>query len=54
MSNTYNHLDLSKLLFRKHTTISTLESLEDITPIQWSEGVLNGEKVIIDKCGIHA
>lgn len=52
--NTYKHLDLSKLSYRKYQTISTSELLEDITPIQWSEDVLNGEKkVIIDKYGIH-
>ena len=54
MREGYRKLNMSKLSNRKHKTISTTESLKDITPIQWSESVLNGtSNVLIDKRGIH-
>lgn len=54
MSNQqYKKLDMSKLKFREHSIISTEEALKDVTPIDWPEDVLNGDKkVIISKEGI--
>lgn len=42
MREGYRKLNMSKLNNRKHKTISTAEALQNITPIQWSENVLNG------------
>lgn len=53
MREGYRKLNMSKLNNRKHKTISTIESLQNITPIQWSGNVLTGtSKVQIDKRGI--
>lgn len=50
----YRKLNMSKLNNRKHKTISTIEVLKDITPIQWSDNVLNGiSKIQIDKNGVR-
>ena len=49
----YKKLDMSKLKFSEHSIISTEEALKDVTPIDWPEDVLNGDKkVIISKEGI--
>lgn len=49
----YKTLDISKLKFREHSIISTEEALKDVTPIDWPDDVLNGDKkVIISKEGI--
>ena len=54
MREGYRKLNMSKLLNRKHKTISTTESLKDITPIQWSESILQGiNKAQVDKRGIQ-
>lgn len=54
MREGYRKLDMSKINNRKHQTISTAEALQNITPIQWAENVLNGtNKVQIDKRGIY-
>lgn len=54
MREGYRKLNMSKLSNRKHKTISTTESLKDITPIQWSESILQGiNKAQVDKRGIH-
>lgn len=54
MREGYKKLNKTKLSNRKHRTISTVESLKDITPIQWSENILQGKsKVQIDKRGIQ-
>lgn len=46
-------INISKLKFREHSIISTEEALKDVTPIDWPEDVLNGDKkVIISKEGI--
>lgn len=42
----YGYLDLSKLRARVSKTISTEESLQDVTPVNWSEDVLSGKKKI--------
>ena len=42
----YGCLDLSKLRTRISKIISTEESLQDVTPINWSEDVLSGEKKV--------
>lgn len=42
----YKRLDLDKLRSRKTKTISTKDSLQDVTSIQWSKEVLTGEKKI--------
>lgn len=53
MHEGYRKLNMSKLNNREHKTISTIGALQNITPIQWSENVLNGtSKVQIDKRGI--
>ena len=54
MSNQqYKKLNMSKLKFREHSIMSTEEALKDVTPIDWPEDVLNGDKkVIISKEGI--
>ena len=47
MSNQqYRKLDMSKLKFREHSTISTEEALKDVTPIKWSQEVLDGKKKV--------
>lgn len=43
----YRKLDKSKLANRKRRTLSTEEALKDISPIQWSESVLNGSKKVL-------
>ena len=54
MRDGYRKINMSKLSNRKKKTISTAEALKDITPIQWSEDVLQGtSKVQIDKRGIR-
>lgn len=54
MREGYRKLNILKINNRKHKTISTTESLQNITPIQWSENILNGtSKVQIDKRGIY-
>lgn len=44
----YTRLDFSTLNFSKQT-IASEEALKDVTPMQWSEKVLNGEKQVIIK-----
>lgn len=45
-------LDFSKISNRIVGNVSTEEALKDVTPIQWSEDVLNGnKKVTITKEG---
>lgn len=45
-------LDFSKISGRIVGNVSTEEALKDVTPIQWSEDVLNGnKKVTITKEG---
>ena len=39
-------LDVSNLQERKHTTISSEEALKEITPIEWSDEVLEGKKEV--------
>lgn len=54
MREGYKRLNKTKLSNRKHSTISTVEALKDIAPIQWSESILQGtSKVQIDKRGIQ-
>ena len=42
----YGYLDLSKLRTRISKTISTEEALQDVTPINWSDDVVSGEKKV--------
>lgn len=42
----YPRLDLSKLRKRTSKTISTEYALQDVTPMDWSEDVLLGQKKI--------
>lgn len=42
----YGYLDLSKLRRRASKIISTEESLQDVTPIDWTEDVLAGKKMV--------
>lgn len=43
----YKKIDMKKLKEKEIITISTKEALKDITPIRWSEDVLNGKKKVI-------
>lgn len=53
MRDGYRKLNMSKLSNRKHKIISTNEALKDVSPIKWSNDVLDGmKKVQIDKRGI--
>lgn len=53
MREGYKKLNVSNLSNRRHKIISTVESLKDVTPIKWSDDVLDGtKKVQIDKRGI--
>lgn len=46
-------LDFSKLSNRKSGFLTTSEAIKDITPIKWSDDIINGKKeVIISKEGI--
>ena len=54
MEATYRKLDMSKLRFRKHHTVSMEDALKDVTPMKWKDTVYTcEEKVFIDKQGIH-
>lgn len=54
METAYKKLNMTKLKFRKHRTISTYEALKDVTPIEWKDTVYTGEeKVIINRQGIN-
>lgn len=43
---TYNKLDISKLKTRKHRIISSTEALKDVTPMEWSNDVVSGKKIV--------
>lgn len=45
-------LDLSKLENKNSVIISSKESLEDVTPINWDSKVLAGEKKITIDCNM--
>ena len=42
----YKRLDKSKLKNRKRTIVSSEEALKNVTPIKWSNEVLNGTKTV--------
>lgn len=42
----YGYLDLPKLRTRISKTLSTEEALQDVTPINWSNDVVSGEKKV--------
>lgn len=44
VENNYRKLDKSKLKNRKRTVISSEQALKDITPIDWSDEVLESTK----------
>ena len=44
----YKRLDFSKINFDDEQ-ISTEDSLEDVTPIHWSDDVLNGKRMAVIK-----
>ena len=46
METTYRKLNLSKLSNRKRYVISSNEALKDVTPINWSNEVKNGNKKV--------
>lgn len=50
VENGYRKLDKSKLKNRKRTVISSEQALKDITPINWSDEVLEGTKEDIVYC----
>ena len=44
---------ISKLSNRKSGFLTTSEAIKDITPIKWSDDIINGKKkVVISKDGI--
>lgn len=43
----YNRIDLSKIQNRITKTISTEQSLKNVTPMKWSNEVLSGKKKAI-------
>ena len=49
METTYRKLNLSKLSNRKRYVISSNEALKDVTPINWSNEVKNGNKKVTFK-----
>lgn len=42
-------LDMNKIKSNPVNTISSRDSLKDVTPIQWNEEVLNGKKKVTIK-----
>lgn len=50
VENDYRKLDKSKLKNRKRTVISSEQALKDVTPIEWSDNVLEGTKEDIVCC----
>ena len=54
MEATYRKLNMSKLGQRTHKTVSTVDALKDVTPMEWKDTVYTGtEKVVIRKQGIN-
>ena len=45
----YRQLDLDKIRSRKSKTISTVEALQNVTPINWSEDVLSKKEIHITR-----
>lgn len=50
VENDYRKLDKSKLKNRKKTVVSSEQALKDVTPIEWSDDVLEGTKEDIVCC----
>lgn len=50
VENNYRKLDKSKLKNRKKTVMSSEQALKDVTPIDWSDEVLEGTKEDIVCC----
>jgi len=40
-------ISINQLLTKKHTFISTEESLADVVPVQWENDVVNGLKKVV-------
>ena len=48
MANTdYKPLNLDKLKDKKHVVVSTEEALKDISPINWNDEVVCGERHVL-------
>ncbi len=43
----HNRFDISALDQSKIQVISTAEALKDVTPIQWSQDVLDGKAMVV-------
>lgn len=48
MNNGYKALDLTKIK-AKGTIVSSKDALKEVTPINWSKEVINGQKKVIIK-----
>lgn len=46
----HKSFDLSLLEDRKTIIMTSKEALEDVTPFDWSEDVLNGEAKVLVEC----
>lgn len=46
-SKKFKSLNLDKLKDKKSRIVSTKEALSNVTPINWSEEVLSGQKKIV-------
>ena len=44
---TYKPLDLGRIKDKNSVLVSTEEALKDVTPIEWDEDVLNGNKRVV-------
>lgn len=47
----HKSFDLSQLAGKQADIVSSKEALKDVTPFDWSEDVLNGNKKVLIECG---
>ena len=45
----YRRLDFSKISSRNTKVVSSEEALKDVTPVEWSEDILNGKRKVTVK-----
>ena len=45
----YRRLDFSKISSRNTKVVSSEEALKDVTPVEWSEDILNGKRKVTIK-----
>ena len=49
MNPSYRRLDFSKISSRNTKVVSSEEALKDVTPVEWSEDILNGKRKVTVK-----